>query len=188
MFDALKKIMNFINWSIFQNVKTDFVCRMKKLNIFCRSLTSLLKNEKGLPNLFIFLCLLFVLSYRDALALLSYYESCCSLYFSNFDQIGGLYTLASWLEEISRRHSELLAAQDSIDRLQERERILCTENESIKVYYLHFQGFIGTICTKLKNSILASAVQERSRPLEVLPGFRCLLQSSWHSTAKTSTT
>ncbi|XP_024367331.1 kinesin-like protein KIN-12F isoform X4 [Physcomitrium patens] len=38
----------------------------------------------------------------------------------------------SWLEEISRRQSDLLAAQATIEKLQERERALRTENENIK--------------------------------------------------------
>ena len=59
----------------------------------------------------------------------------------SLDLTQGLYKCASWLEEINRRQSGLLAAQATIDRLQERELVLCTENESIKVCCLHFQEF-----------------------------------------------
>lgn len=83
-----------------------------------------------------------------------------------------MFTYASWLEEISRRHSDLLAAQDTIDKLQERERVLCTEIESTKVYYWHvFKASLELTATSWKTKELDP---RGLRPLEVVEIFLLL--------------
>ena len=38
-----------------------------------------------------------------------------------------------WLEEIDRKQAELVAAQIALEKLRQREKLLSTENEKLKV-------------------------------------------------------
>jgi kinesin family protein 15 len=40
---------------------------------------------------------------------------------------------SSWLEEIDCKHAELVAAQVALEKLHQRDQLLKTENEMLKV-------------------------------------------------------
>ena len=49
---------------------------------------------------------------------------CCTTYFDR------------WLEEIDRKQAELVAAQIALEKLHQRDQLLKTENEMLKVKVL----------------------------------------------------
>ena len=52
-----------------------------------------------------------------------------------------------WLEEIDRKQAEMVAAQISLEKLRQRDQLLKTENEMLKVEKFVFWGKISP-CTK----------------------------------------
>jgi hypothetical protein len=59
-----------------------------------------------------------------------------------------LLSLSSrWLEEIDRKQAEMVAAQISLEKLRQRDQLLKTENEMLKVEKFVFWGKISP-CTK----------------------------------------
>lgn len=41
--------------------------------------------------------------------------------------------LCSWLEDLNRRHAEIVASRMSADKMRQRDQELSTENEALKV-------------------------------------------------------
>nr|XP_024376844.1 kinesin-like protein KIN-12F isoform X2 [Physcomitrium patens] len=67
----------------------------------------------------------------------------------------------SWLEEISRKQSELVAAQDAVNRLRERERVLCAENENLKVELRTQQKIAGGLKQEVEKLSGQQNLQQR---------------------------
>ncbi|MQL99201.1 hypothetical protein Taro_031920 [Colocasia esculenta] len=69
-----------------------------------------------------------------------------------------------WLDEISRRHTELVATRTALEKLRQREQFLTTENEMLKVqnYYFLDSFFFFGFLLKNRFSSLATHQEENN--------------------------
>lgn len=61
--------------------------------------------------------------------------------------------MCSWLEDLSRRHAEVVASRMSADKMRQQVQVLSAENEKLKVYLwickLKLQGTLVTFTFRM---------------------------------------